>query len=66
MADVHTRGSNAIEGLLAMACTFAADDSGDEEEIYQEIVGVARLFRECGLHDQARVAIGRLVRFLII
>ncbi len=59
MADVHTRGSNAIEGLLAMACTFAADDSGDEEEIYQEIVGVARLFRECGLHDQARVAIGK-------
>ena len=59
MADVYTRGGNAIEGLLAIACTLAADNSGDEEEIYQEIVGVARLFRECGLHDQARVAIGK-------
>lgn len=59
MADVYTRGGNAIEGLMAIACTLAADNSGDEEEIYQEVVGVARLLRDCGLHDQARVAIGK-------
>ena len=53
MADVYTRGGNAIEGLLAIACTLAADNSGDEEEVYQEITGVARLFRDCGLHDEA-------------
>ena len=59
MADVYARGGNSIEGLLAIACTLAADDSGDEEEIYQEITGVARLLRDCGLHDQAHVAINK-------
>ncbi|AGA08329.1 hypothetical protein [Sinorhizobium meliloti] len=59
MADVYARGGNAIEGLVAIACTFGADDCGDEEEIYQEITGVARLLRDCGLHDQARVAIDK-------
>jgi hypothetical protein len=59
MADVYTRGGNTIEGLLAIACTLAADDGGDEEEIFQEITGVARLLRDCGLHDQARVVIDK-------
>lgn len=59
MADVYTRGGNTIEGLLAIACTLAADDGGDEEEIFQEITGVARLLRDCGLHDQARITIGK-------
>ncbi len=59
MADVYARGGNSIEGLLAIACTLTADDGGDEEEICQEITGVARLLRDCGLHDQARVAIDK-------
>ena len=59
MSDVYTRGGNSIEGLLAIACTLAADSSGDEEEVYQEITGVARLFRDCGLHEQANAAIGK-------
>lgn len=59
MADVYARGGNSIEGLLAIACTLAADDGGDEEEIYQEITGVARLFRDCGLHDHARIVIDK-------
>lgn len=57
MADVYARGGNHLEGLLAIACTLAADDGGDEEEVYQEVTGVARLLRDTGLHDEARVAI---------
>ncbi|MER9436379.1 CHAT domain-containing protein [Mesorhizobium sp. M0618] len=59
MADVYARTGDSIEALLAIACTLAADTGGDEEEIYQEITGVARLFRNCGLHDQARTAIDK-------
>lgn len=59
MADVYARGGNTIEGLLAIACALAADHGGDEEEIYQEITGVARLLRDCGLHNQAQVAIDK-------
>lgn len=64
MADVYARGGNAIEGLVATACSFVADNGGDEEEIYQEITGVARLLRSCGLYDQARVAIDEARRLL--
>ncbi len=59
MADVYARGGNSIEGLLAIACTLAAADNVDEEEIYQEITCLARLLRDCGLHEQARVVIAK-------
>lgn len=58
MADVYARGGNSIEGLLAIACTLAADHEAEAEQVYQETVCVARLLRDCGLHDQARLAIG--------
>ncbi|MEJ8406710.1 CHAT domain-containing protein [Brevundimonas vesicularis] len=59
MADVYNRCGIQLEALMAIACTFAADGSGDEEEIYQEVVGLARIFRDCGLMDQAMIAIGK-------
>lgn len=57
MADIYARTGNHIEALLAMACTLAADDGADEEELYQEVTGVARLLRDCGLHDEAARAV---------
>ena len=59
MADVYNRCGIQLEALLAIACTLAASDTGDEEEVYQEITGVARVLRDCGLHDHARMAIGK-------
>ena len=64
MADVYARAGNHIEALLAMACTLAADDGADEEEAYQEITAVARLFRDCGLHAQARLVIEKARQIL--
>ncbi|WP_292040076.1 MULTISPECIES: CHAT domain-containing protein [unclassified Brevundimonas] len=59
MADIYNRCGIQFEALMAIACTFAADVSGDEEEIYQEVAGLARIFRDCGLMDQAMTAIGK-------
>lgn len=59
MADVYNRCGIQLEALLSIACTLAASDSGDEEEVYQEITGVARVLRDCGLHDHARMAIAK-------
>ena len=59
MADVYHRANNHIEGLLALACTFASDDRADEEEAFQEIAGLARLLRDIGLLQFARTAIGK-------
>ncbi|MET1110413.1 MAG: hypothetical protein ABWX67_02690, partial [Allosphingosinicella sp.] len=64
MADVYARGGNMIEGLLALACTLAADDRADEEQAFQEITAVARLLRDCGLHRDARTAIERARKLL--
>jgi hypothetical protein len=41
MADVYHRCHNHLEGLLAIACTLAADDACDEEQAWQEITAVA-------------------------
>jgi hypothetical protein len=57
MADVYHRCHNYIEGLIAIGCTLAADDAADEEQIWQEIACISRLLRDCGLHDQALLAI---------
>ncbi len=58
MADIYHRCHNNLEAFLAMACTFAADDdAGDEEQAWHEIIGIARLFRDSGLHEYARSAI---------
>jgi hypothetical protein len=57
MADVHARGGNSVEGLLAIACALAADCGADEKDVYQEIIGVARLLRDCRLQEHARDAI---------
>lgn len=42
-----------------MACTLAADDQGQKEQVCQEITCIARLFRDCGLHDLARSMIDK-------
>jgi len=57
MADTYHRCHNNLEALIAMACTFAAYDAGDEEQVWYEINGMARLFRDSGLHENARLAI---------
>ena len=59
MADVYNRCGIQLEALTAIACAFAADASGDEEEIYQQVAGLARILRDCGLMDQAMTAIGK-------
>lgn len=63
MADVYHRCHNYLEAFLATACTLAADDAGDEDQVWHEITGMARLFRDSGLHAHARSAIqkGRLI-----
>lgn len=57
MADIYHRCHNKLEAFLSLACTFAADDGGDEEQIWHEITGMARLFRDCGLLKHSRLAI---------
>ena len=37
-----------------MACTLAADEAGDEDQIMYEITCITRLLRDSGLHTQAR------------
>jgi len=63
MADVYHRCHNNLEAFLAMACTLAVDDSGDEEQIWHEINTIARLFRDSGLHQHARSMVekGRVI-----
>lgn len=64
MADVYHRCHDHLEGLLALACTLAADDAADEEQVWQEVTAVARFLRDSGLHDQARSAIGKARQLL--
>lgn len=57
MADVYHRCQNYLEGLLALACSLAADDVADEEQVWHEAIAVARFLRDSGLHGYARSAI---------
>jgi hypothetical protein len=57
MAEVYHRCHNHLEGLLALACTLAADSKGDSEQIWQEMTALARLLRDCGLFSKAKIAI---------
>ena len=57
MADVYHRCHNHLEGLVALACTLAADCKADEDQLWQEMTAIARFLRDCGLHDQAQSAI---------
>lgn len=57
MADVYHHCHNHLEAFLAMACTLVANDAGDEDQVWYEITGMARLFRDSGLHSQARIVI---------
>lgn len=57
MAEVYHRGGNLLEALVALACTFAADKKSDIEQIWQEMVALARVLRDCGLFSKARIAI---------
>ncbi len=59
MADVYHRAGSFIEALLALACTFASSTSVDEEEAFQETVGLIRHLRDLGLVQQAEIAIER-------
>lgn len=54
MADVYLRCHNHLEAFLAMACTLAADEAGDEDEVLHEITAMARLLRDTGLFPHAR------------
>jgi hypothetical protein len=57
MAEVYHRRNNLLEALVALASTFAADNKSDVEQIWQEMVALGRLLRDCGLFSQARIAI---------
>lgn len=59
VADVYHRAHDHITGLLALACAFLADDSADEEELWQEIYGMARLMRDTGLTPIALMAVNK-------
>jgi len=64
MADIYHRCQNYLEAFLALACTFLADDAADEQQIFHETIGLARLCRDCGLHKQARLAIEQARRII--
>ncbi|WP_439549056.1 CHAT domain-containing protein [Falsiroseomonas sp.] len=64
MADVYHRCHNYLEGLLALACTLAADDTADEEQVWQEVTAVARFLRDCGLLEHAQSAIHKARQLL--
>jgi hypothetical protein len=57
MADVYHRCQNHLEGLIALACAFAADDVVDEEQAWYEANALARFLRDCRLYDLARTAV---------
>jgi hypothetical protein len=59
MADVYHRCHNYLDGMVALACALAADDTVDEEQAWYEANALARFFRDCGLYDLARTAIGQ-------
>ena len=59
VADVYHRVHDHIAGLVALACTFAADDQGDEEEICRRIYALARFMRDAGLSDIAFATIAK-------
>jgi hypothetical protein len=59
MADIYHRCHNYLEGLIALACAFAADETVDEEQAWYEANALARFFRDCGLYRLARTAIGQ-------
>lgn len=54
MADVYHHCHNHLEAFLAMSCALAADNAGDEEQIFHEITCMARLLRDTGFHNDAR------------
>ena len=54
MADIYHRCHNYIEGFLFLACTLVADDVADEKQVWNEITGITRLLRDCGMVKEAR------------
>src|SRR3546814_1803205 len=64
MADTYARMSNLTEAMLALACALSADDEADDKQIYPEISTLARLLRECGLLDDALVAVDHARKML--
>lgn len=65
MADVYHRCHNHIEGLIAMACTLAADEGADEDQVWHELTGIARLLRDCGLSSYASQTVAAARRLLV-
>ena len=59
VADIYHRAHDHITGLVALACTFIADDGGDEEEVWQEIYATVRYMRDTGLADIAFAMIAK-------
>ncbi len=56
LADALLRGRNAVEGLVALACAFAAGDVCDEEQAFQEAFLLARTLRDLGMIELAQNA----------
>lgn len=65
MAEIYHRCHNYLEGLIALACAFAADDFVDEEQAWYEATALARFLRDCGLYGLARSAIGQSRQHLV-
>lgn len=59
VADTYHRTRDHLTALVALACTFVADDRVDEEELWQEVYGLTRLLRDIGLFDAALAMVGK-------
>lgn len=57
VADVYLRANDHLAGLVALACTFPADDQADEEEAWEETYAMVRAARDLGLTDIAFASI---------
>lgn len=53
LADTYHRTHDYLMALVGLACTFAADDRADEEDLLNEIYGLSRVLRDIGLPDAA-------------
>jgi hypothetical protein len=59
VADVYHRVHDHLTGLVALACTFLADNSADEEQVWQEIYTTARYMRDIGLAEIAFATVAK-------
>lgn len=53
VADTYHRSRDYLTAFVALACSFAADDRADDDEIFQQVYLLCRLLRDIGLLDLA-------------